>query len=113
MKNWLFGVLAFSLPLCTLAVDADGFFYARPAASEFGERGTSEKKNGALEAVFKIEEGMLKVCLNKQGNSKECSEQWLPPSVAVEKLVKNSCYLGFDQMMGDLVFYYRVNRPCS
>ncbi len=51
MKYILFGVFALFLPQGAFAVDADGFFYAKPASGGFGEARTSEE-NGVLQAVY-------------------------------------------------------------
>lgn len=112
MRSLLFGVFLFLLSPGALAVDADGFFYAKPASGGFGEIGTRER-SGLLQAVYKMEEGILLVCLSKKTTSKKCETQWMRPSAAVKQYIKNSCYLGFEYTLGELVFYYRVNRPCS
>jgi len=106
------GLFALMLPVCAAAIDADGFFYAKPASGGFGEVGTSTN-NGLLQAVYKMEEGILKVCLSRQMGSSECNGGWLSPSDAVAKLVKNSCYLGFQLEQDMPVFFYRVNRSCE
>jgi hypothetical protein len=94
------------------AVDADGFFVTKPMQGFLGNLGT-EESNGVLRALWKMDGGIIKICMEKKRESKDCDTSWVSPEVAVEKIAKNACYMGFELNGGNPVFYYRVNRSCS
>lgn len=112
VKSILLGLLVLLLPLRAMAIDADGFFTSRALSGFFGEMSTSSE-SGILRAIHKQEEGKLLICTSKKRTSKACDSEWVTPSMAVKQLVENSCYLGFEFHVGELVVFYRLNRPCN
>lgn len=110
--RYLYALILFVFAGHALAIDADGFFIAKSMDKFFGEPAT-ETTNGMVRALWKIDSGALKVCIEKKQSSKDCDAQWVTPAQAVEKLIEDACYLGFDNNIDILVFYYRINRSCG
>ena len=64
MKRLVFSIFVFLLNVSASAIDADGFFSAKPLKGFLGSMGTQET-NGVFQAVWKMDAGVIMVCLEK------------------------------------------------